>query len=159
MSLHPLLHAEVPFTGYWKIVDSRDGFVQTILAVYEYGDTVFGRNIVNYDEDSGELIDTIYDPALRVARVKGEPYLTQVNLFWGLRKTDEKWQQGTILDPRSGRTYACELWPEDGTLVIRGRWGPFHRNVVLYRASKDDFPDKFVPPDTRSWGPMLPPVP
>ena len=158
MSLHTVLYGEVPFTGYWKIVDSHHGFPQTIVAVYEYDEAVFGRSVVNFDEDSGELIDTIYDPELRVARTAGSPYLTQVNLFWGLRNSGENWKDGTIIDPRSGRTYACELWPEHGTLVIRGKWGPFYRTIVLHGVAMSDFPDGFVLPDMKDWGPMVPPL-
>ncbi len=150
------LFAEEPFCGYWKIVDRRDGFTQTIVAVYEHNGIIFGRNVVNFDEDTGELLDTIYDPVLRVSKMEGSPFLTEINLFWGLEKSAGKLRRGQIIDPGNGRVYACELWPQNDTLVIRGRWGPFYRKIFLYRVSDSDFPAGFNPPDMRGWGPMIP---
>jgi hypothetical protein len=154
--IHGFLFAEAPFCGYWKIVDSRDGFIQTIVAVYEHEGIIYGRNIVNFDEDTGDLIDTIYAPSLRVPAIEDSPFLTEINLFWGLEKSDGKWRHGRILDPRSGRTFACVMWPQDDTLIIRGRWGPFFRNQLLYRVSDGDFPEAFHPPDMQGWKPMVP---
>ena len=151
-----VLHADVSAIGFWKIVDSREGFTQTIVAVYEYEDALYGRNIVNYDEKTGEFIDTIYDPVLRVKGVIDNPFLTEINLFWGLIRDGVRWKQGRIIDPRNGRIFACELRLQDGLLVLKGRWGPFFRNVTLWRAEESDFPDSFQLPDTTVWKPRVP---
>jgi hypothetical protein len=28
----------------------------------------------------------------------------------------EEWDSGTIVDPENGKTYNCELWPEEGNV-------------------------------------------
>ena len=154
--VHCLLYADEPLCGFWKIVDGRDGFTQTVVAVYEHKGVLYGRNIVNFDEDSGELIDTVYNPVLRVPRIEGSPFLTEINLFWGLEKSAGKWKNGMILDPRNGRVFACELRPLDDLLIIRGRWGPFYRELMLHRVAEGDFPEAFRPPDIQRFGPMIP---
>jgi hypothetical protein len=150
------LYCEASFQGYWKIVDRREGFTQTIVAVYEYDDALYGRNIVNFDESSGDLIDTIYQPSLRVPNIAGTPFLTETSLFWGLEREGSRWKHGKILDPRSGRIYSCELRIRDETLILRGKWGPFFRNQPLYPATADDYPAGFALPDTRGWVPKIP---
>lgn len=150
------LFGEPSIQGYWKIVDSRHGFTQTIIAVYEYENILYGRNIVNFDESSGILVDTIYEPSLRVPNIMGTPFLTEICLFWGLIQDASVWKHGKILDPRSGRVYSCELRVRNGILVLRGKWGPFFRNQPLYPVSVDDYPKGFSPPDSQNWVPRIP---
>ncbi len=152
------LCAEERVCGLWKIVDDRRGICFTIIAVYEHDSVLYGRNIVNYSEKDGTLVDTLYVPRLKVPRLDGSPFLTDINLFWGLRKVDGRWIRGRVLDPRSGRVYGCELWFEDGRLMLRGKWGPFSKTQILYPANEEDFPHAFEPPPVLGWGPMIPPL-
>ena len=50
--------------------------------------------------------------------------------------TDE-WSEGTILDPKKGSIYDCEMWFEDGnydTLKVRGYIWVLFRTQEWYRA-------------------------
>jgi uncharacterized protein DUF2147 len=151
-----VIYSEGALYDNWKIVDSRKGFTKTIVTVYMHNGIVYGRNIVNFDEDTGDLIDTIYEPSLRVPDIAGNPFLTETNLIWGLEQHGKKWKHGKILDPRNGHVYSCELRVEGDTLIIRGKWGPFFRDQPMYRATDSDFPEGFNPPDTLGWVPNIP---
>ena len=137
--------------GYWKIVDNRRGFVQTVIAVYIRDEILYGRNIVNYKESDGTLVGTIYEPKILVTGDAYNRYLTEVDFLWGFRFSEGRWIDGRILDPRWGIPFACSLWREGETLVVRGRVGPFGKKVILYRVDEEDLPPGFILPSTDEW--------
>ena len=48
---------------------------------------------------------------------------------------DGYWQNGTIYDPKNGRTYDCEMWMDGkDKLKIRGYWGIVYRTETWTRA-------------------------
>jgi uncharacterized protein (DUF2147 family) len=142
-------------SGYWKLLDERRGLMQTVVAVYLHDGVLYGRNIINYDEDDGTLIDTIYTPQRR-AEVDGRPYLTQIDFIWGLRLDGNRWTGGHILDPRNGHVYACEAWYDDEVLIVRGRIGPLGRRLRFHPVASSDLPAGFVLPSTAGWNPTIP---
>lgn len=40
---------------------------------------------------------------------------------------NNQWENGTIYDPESGKTYTCTIWISDGKLKVRGYWGIFYQ--------------------------------
>ncbi len=44
--------------GYYKSVDSKQGFTTSIIAVYTYDQMVYGRIIVAFDEEDGTYIES-----------------------------------------------------------------------------------------------------
>lgn len=47
---------------------------------------------------------------------------------------DGYWKNGTIYDPKNGRTYDCEMWLDGKTgLKIRGYWGIVYRTETWTR--------------------------
>jgi len=133
--------------GFWKTVDKGKGFTTSVIAVYIREDCLVGRIIVSNDEHTGEFIETYEAPMQRVSKLKENPFLLRINLFWGLKRTENRWVGGKVFDPRSGNTYRCEVWVEKGVLILRGQVGPFGLNNRFYPALAEDFPSGFVPPD------------
>jgi len=41
----------------------------------------------------------------------------------GLKKQDQYWGGGKILDPLNGKVYKCKVWVENGDLLLRGYIG------------------------------------
>ncbi len=39
-----------------------------------------------------------------------------LQMVWGFEFDDDEWEDGNIYDPRSGKTYDCEMWFEDDNL-------------------------------------------
>ena len=47
-----------------------------------------------------------------------------LEIIWGMTKDGEGWDNGSILDPESGKEYSCQLkLNSDGTLDVRGYLG------------------------------------
>lgn len=48
---------------------------------------------------------------------------------------DGFWKNGTIYDPKNGKTYKCEMWLDGKTgLKIRGYWGVVYRTETWTKA-------------------------
>lgn len=40
---------------------------------------------------------------------------------------NSQWENGTIYDPESGKTYTCTIWVSGDKLKVRGYWGIFYQ--------------------------------
>ena len=114
--------------GLWDTGESR-------VEIYACGDLLCGR-IAELDEPLDEdgnakLDDNNPDPALRSRPILG------MDLIAGFtRAGKKKWEDGTIYDPRDGKTYKCVMkLQRDGTLKVRGYVGIslFGKTVVWTR--------------------------
>jgi len=142
--------------GFWKTVDSQKGFTTSVIAVYTVDDLLYGRIIISNDEKTGELIETFYNLGQRISKLKSNPYLLGVNLFWGLHRGTDRWTGGRVLDPRTGNTYSCQIWVDSNGLVLRGKVGPFGLNNRFYPTQDADFPPGFIKPDLSQMQPCIP---
>ncbi len=154
---YPLLaaHRSEVF-GFWKSVDNRRNFTTSVIGIYEHNGKMYGRSIVGYNEKNGLLVDTIYNPTHRVERLPGKPLLHTIDLLWGLTHDGVRWRGGQILDPRYGNIFSCEAWVENGSLIIRGKVGPFGVNRVFYKVDGNDLPSGFILPDLSTFTPNSP---
>ncbi len=107
--------------GYWQIDFSGTNKPQTALLIYQYENLVFGKIVAIYNKD-GNIIDT---PALKLnlaTGVENTPALCGLDIIWNLQKNGDKYDQGTVINPNTGNTYACSIWidKESKKLVLRG---------------------------------------
>jgi uncharacterized protein (DUF2147 family) len=142
--------------GFWKTIDDRKGFTTSIIAVYKYDYKIYGRVIVAYDEKSGDLIDTLYNPKQYIDDKVENSFLCSSNLFWDLEWDLQRWRYGIVLDPRNGKVFKCQVWEEDGVLILRGTLGIFGQNQLFFPVVPEDFPPGFDIPDINSFIPVLP---
>ena len=115
--------------GLWDTGESR-------VEIYACGELLCGR-IAELDEPldkngNAKIDDNNPDPALRSRPILG------MDLIAGFaRARGTKWEDGTIYDPRDGKTYKCVIkLQRDGTLKVRGYVGVplFGKTVVWNRA-------------------------
>ncbi len=151
-----MLFASGDVVGIWKTVNDRMGFTTSIIAVYKFDNKTYGRVIVAFDEETGVLIDTIYNPRQIIAGTGGQSLLCASNLFWGLDWNGSRWINGLLIDPRNGKVYRCQLWKEDGVLILRGFWGIFGLNQILYPVDEEDYPMGFLVPEITKFVPVIP---
>lgn len=65
--------------------------------------------------------------------LKNQP-IVGMKIMSDYRKVNDRWIDGTVLDPGNGTKYSSVFWLQDeGTLHIRGYWGPFYRTQVWRR--------------------------
>ena len=102
--------------GLWDAGESH-------VEIYSCGELLCGRIAKldePLDEDGNEKLDTNNpDPALQSRPLLGMDFIAGFS-----RAGKRKWEDGTIYDPRDGKTYKCVMkLQRDGTLKVRGYVG------------------------------------
>ena len=102
--------------GLWDAGESH-------VEIYACGDLLCGRITEldePLDEDGKEKLDkNNSEPALQ-----SRPLLGMDLIAGFVRAGKKKWEDGTIYDPRDGKTYKCVMkLQRDGTLKVRGYVG------------------------------------
>jgi uncharacterized protein (DUF2147 family) len=102
--------------GEWKTFDDKTGKARAIVRIYEQDGKLFGK------------IERSMTPGAesRVCAVctderKDQPMLGLV-IIRNMKRTDDGWAGGDILDPDNGSVYRCKFHLDEGgaKLVVRG---------------------------------------
>ena len=104
--------------GVWITQDDETGKKKSEVLLYKNEGKLYGK-ILNLllDEDKGKLC----------VNCKGENKNLAIEgmvIVEGLELNGKTWEEGTILDPKSGKTYSCYItFDDDNTLKVRGYIG------------------------------------
>ncbi len=118
-----LIMAYVPFTyaqnvkGIWVTTDDKSGKKVAHVEIYERDGKLHGKVI--------KLLPNAKTTHCKncTGDRKGKS-LINMDIIWDLEPSDDSWNNGEILDPRSGKTYNCSIWLENkNTLSVRGSLG------------------------------------
>ena len=103
--------------GRWLTIDDDGKTPRSIVAIYERGGKLYGRVVEILDPAKRDgICDLCTDDR------KDRPLLG-LEIIRGLEPDGEAWSGGTIVDPKSGRIYRCEIRADDGFLDVRGYIG------------------------------------
>ena len=118
--------------GKWHTLDDKTGEVKSVVVIFEQQGVVRGRveKVLRKDADPAAKCDKCSDDR------KNQP-VVGLEIIRGAKKASGKnvWEDGEILDPENGRTYALRLTPiENGAkLEVRGSFGPIGRTQTWVR--------------------------
>lgn len=109
-------HAQSP-TGIWKTIDDNDGKVKSHISITEEDGKLHGTIVKLVDADR-DICTACKD------ELKDRPLLG-MQIMHGLKPDGElTWSGGKIMDPKTGKTYKCNLKLEsDDELKVRGYIG------------------------------------
>jgi uncharacterized protein (DUF2147 family) len=94
--------------GEW-LSEAKDGRVQ----IYKVGEKFFGKVIWGKDGSRKDVNNP--DPKLKEQNIIGSVILKDFGF------TGKAWEDGTVYDPKNGKTYSCAMkMPDANTLSIRG---------------------------------------
>jgi len=94
--------------GEW-LSEAKDGRVQ----IYKVGEKFFGKVIWGKDGSRKDVNNP--DPKLKEQNIIGSVILKDFGF------TGKAWEDGTVYDPKNGKTYSCTMkMPDANTLSIRG---------------------------------------
>ena len=102
----------------WITQDDETGKKKSEVLLYKNNGKLYGK-IINLllEEDKGKLC----------VNCKGENKNLPIEgmvIVEGLKLNGKSWEEGTILDPKSGKTYSCYItFDDDNTLKVRGYIG------------------------------------
>ncbi len=120
--------------GRWITIDDSSHKKKSIVRIWERDRMLYG-NIEELFTEPGEDPNPICNKcegSLRDRPVKG------MMILWQMRKDDDEWSGGRILDPENGKVYRCTIKLAGGgqKLKVRGYVGVslFGRTQVWERA-------------------------
>lgn len=124
--------AQMSPVGTWESFDDKTHAPKAQIVISEAGGVLTGHveRLLRPGADPKELCTRCTDDR------KDQP-MVGLEIIRGAKKVEGKgmWEDGRILDPESGATYALRLTPVDGgqKLDVRGSIGPFGRTQTWTR--------------------------
>jgi uncharacterized protein (DUF2147 family) len=126
--------ADTSPVGIWKQIDDKTGEAKSLIEITEANGELSGKvlKVLKSSKGPNPLCDKCQG-ALKNQPVNG------MEILHGMKPEGSGWGGGTILDPKSGKTYRCEMHVIDGgaKLKVRGYIGfsLFGRTQVWLRES------------------------
>lgn len=110
--------------GLWETIDDRHNQVKAHVKLRVKGSKLVGSIqkifLLPYEGNYPICVECDGD-------LKDRP-IVRMKFMHGFRENGDDWNNGSILDPANGVTYAAKFWLTDkDTLMIRGYWEPFFR--------------------------------
>lgn len=115
------LAQEATAVGRWTTIDDETKKPKSVIAIYEENGKLYGK-IEKLFREPNEEPNPVCDKC--EGALKNQPIVGMV-ILRDLKKDDDEWSGGTILDPGNGKTYKCKISVEDGgkKLKVRGYIG------------------------------------
>ncbi|AKF80307.1 Uncharacterized conserved protein, DUF2147 family [Myxococcus fulvus] len=108
-------------TGRWTTIDDETKKPKSVIVITEQDGKLFGK-IEKLFREPTEDQNPVCDKCQ--GSLKDQPIIG-MTILQNLKKDDDEWTGGTILDPANGKTYKCKVAVEDGgkKLKVRGYIG------------------------------------
>lgn len=104
--------------GHWKTIDDVTGEPKSIVHVYEENGKVYGKIIEIFNPENRNKTCTEC-----TGKLKNKPLIGMVFLY-NLKKDGKEYNDGNIVDPKTGKEYSCYIELQDNnTLKVRGYVG------------------------------------
>jgi len=104
-------------TGLWTTIDDETQQPKSVVCVYEHNGKIYGRIVKLFRNFDKKIVNS-----------KDNVPILGADIIWDMKKNDDAWESGKILDPNKGKVYSCKMWIEGENLMVRGKIGPFGRN-------------------------------
>jgi uncharacterized protein (DUF2147 family) len=110
--------ADLSPVGLWKTIDDHTGKPRSLVRVIQV-DQEYQAKVEKIFPKPGE------EPNPRCEKCEGARHdqpVIGMTISWGLKKQDDDYQGGEILDPENGKVYRVKMKLHDGgkTLQVRG---------------------------------------
>lgn len=108
--------AEDDVVGYWTTIDDETNTAKSVVQIYEYQGKIYGRVV------------ELFKNKQAVAKLPDSPLIKGLDVIWDMEKKKDKYTNGQILDPKTGKVYSCDLWRDGDKLIVRGKIAFLGRN-------------------------------
>ncbi len=118
-------YAQSPVINKWKTIDDQTGKEKSVVEIFEKDGKVYGKIIRLFLDINEEQ-----DPICLACDKEDDRHKMKImgmEIIRDLKKSDNEYAEGTILDPENGNVYRCKIWVENNQLKVRGYLGPFYR--------------------------------
>jgi uncharacterized protein (DUF2147 family) len=131
-TLIPSITFSQSVVGKWQTIDDNTNEVKAIVEIIERQGKVYGK-IVKIFPPAGQDPD----PVCKECDPDDPRYNKKIigmEIISDMKKDNDEYSGGNILDPENGKVYRCKLWLEGQDLKVRGYWGPFFRTQTWKKA-------------------------
>jgi uncharacterized protein (DUF2147 family) len=116
--------------GKWKTIDDETGQEKSIIEIYEKDGKIYGKVI--------EILDIEHKKSVcsNCSGTDKDKPILGMTVIKGLKKDEDEYNSGKILDPKNGKLYKCYITLENkDKLKVRGYIGIslFGRTQYWYR--------------------------
>ena len=118
--------------GKWKTIDDETGEAKSIVQIYKKGNKYYGKvvDILDAKKKKQRKRCTLCKDSRKDQIILG------MEIIKDLKKDDDEYEGGTILDPSNGKIYDCKIWLDDkNTLNVRGYIMFFYRTQQWKRVN------------------------
>lgn len=115
--------------GKWK-TKNDEGRVNSIIEIYKEGGQVYGKVVRITKEEDRDRICTKCEGELKDQPIEG------LVLMRGFEKEGDKYVDGVITDPKTGKEYDSKIWlneDDPDKLMVRGYIAFFYKTKVWER--------------------------
>lgn len=117
--------------GTWKTIDDETGKAKSLVDIYEKDGKIYGKitKVLVADAPENPLCTNCVDD------LKDTPMIG-LEIIKDLEKDGDVYEDGTILDPESGKSYTCKIWlneENNNLLMVRGYVTFFYRTQTWER--------------------------
>jgi uncharacterized protein (DUF2147 family) len=124
-------YAQTTVLGKWKTIDDNTAKEKSIVEITERGGKVYGK-IIRIFPEPGKNPDPVCDKCSEDDSRHNKKVIG-MEIIRDMVKSDDEYDDGTILDPEVGKIYKCKIWLEGKDLKVRGYLGPFYRTQTWKR--------------------------
>ncbi len=114
------------FTGFWTTIDDETKEKKSVVQIVETNG-VYSGTIVNLFRNKNSI-----------AKLPGSPKILGLQIIRDMRRGGKGLKGGSIIDPKKGKTYGCEIWREGANLVVRGKIAFLGRNQIWRPSAEED---------------------
>lgn len=104
--------------GKWKTIDDQTGKEKSVVLIYEEKGKVYGKIVSLLEKDKKDKKCTACSGGDKNKPLEGLVIIKE------LQKDGDQWNDGKILDPKTGKQYKCYITLENNNkLKVRGYVG------------------------------------
>lgn len=104
--------------GRWKTIDDETGKEKGVVEIYESKGKVYGKIVEIFDSTKRHL---------KCEKCEGDDHnrpILGMTIIKGLKKNDDIYDGGKIIDPKNGKSYHCKITLEGkDKIIVRGYIG------------------------------------
>jgi uncharacterized protein (DUF2147 family) len=114
--------------GKWRTIDDETGEPKSIVNIYEKDGQLFGDIIEILNPEKVNSVCSKCEGALKDKPILG------MTIISNMVKDDDVYEDGTIVNPSTGKTYTCRLkLEEENKLQVRGYVAFFYKTQYWER--------------------------